>query len=274
MGIYFFKEEAVEKMVADIPLNKNKYLFDGFLFEDLTGKDLSFESKGQVNHDLLKAIKDPDDTSSFEVDNSITVFRAFEEITRYQASDIRMWAFYCHAFATNYSRSRYPQKFNDQANSLDFVNSVRMHYLGGSQSRELLRNNLLARLWWNYRLVKDVNESIADELLQVLLVNSDHRNSFVERPTQFSSNSIKAALMFSHYKYSNDKDDVYFDAPRGSKEEIRSTKHYNYRTAARYLNLLGGTMNLNLLTTEDILGLIFEDEQKFYARNFDNSSES
>ena len=271
MGIYFFKEETIEKMVSDIPLNKNKYLFEGFQVQDLARKDSSFESKGQVNHDLLKTLKEPDESSSFEADNSITVFNAFEEITRYQASDIRMWSFYCHAFALNYSKARYPNKFNDQVKSLDFVNYVRMHYLGGSQSRELLRNNLLARLWWNYRLVKDVNDLIADDLLKVLLVNSDHRNSFVERPTQFSSNSIKAALMFSHYKYSNDKDDIYFDAPRGSKEEIKNTKHYNYRTAARYLNLLGGTMNLNLLTTEDIQGLIFEDEQKFYARNLENA---
>jgi hypothetical protein len=266
MGIYFFKEESIDKMGSDIILNKDKYLTEGFKIDILKGSDLSFESKGLVNHDLLSSLKVPEVGSFFEIENSTIVFNAFDEITRYQASDVRMWSFYCHAYATKYGVGRYPNKFNFETSNADFISSVQMHFLGGGQSRQLLRNNLLARLWWNYRLVKDVNELLADELLQVLLVNADHRNSFVERPTQFSSNSIKAALMFSHYKYSNDKDDIYFDAPRGSKEEIKNIKHYNYRTAARYLNLLGGTINLNLLTTDDICELIFEDEQKFYVR--------
>jgi hypothetical protein len=266
MGIYFFKEESIEKMDSNIIINKEKYLNDGFDIDLLKGSDLSFESKGQVNLELLKSLKLPEEGSFFEIENSSTVFNAFSEITRYQASDIRMWSFYCHAYATQYGVARYSKKFNLDASNEDFISSVQTHFLSGGQSRQLLRNNLLARLWWNYRLVKDVDDSMADDLLSVLLVNADHRNSFVERPTQFSSNSIKAALMFSHYKYTYDKEDVYFDAPRSSREEIINTTHYNYRTAARYLNLLGGTINLNLLTTDDILEMIFEDEQKFYAR--------
>jgi hypothetical protein len=266
MAIYFLKEETVEKMIADISINRDLYMNDGFELGRLSSLELAFESKGKVNLDVLTSIQVPTESASFEVENSKIVFSAFEEITRYQASDIRMWAFYCHLYATKYARARYPKKFNNENNLGDFINSARMHFLGGSQSRELLRNNLLARLWWNYRLVKDVDEDSADELLRVLLVNSDHRNSFVERPTQFSSNSIKAALMFSCFKYKKDAKNIYFDAPRGSKEEIKSITHYNYRAAARYLNLLGGTINLNLLSTDEIMELIFKDEMKFQQK--------
>jgi len=266
MAIYFLKEETVEKMITDISLNRERYMNDGFELGHLSNLELSFESKGRVNLDVLSSIQVPAENASFEIENSQIIYSAFEEVTRYQASDIRMWAFYCHLYATKYARARYPKKFNNEINLGDFTNSARMHFLGGSQSRELLRNNLLARLWWNYRLVKDVNEDLASDLLKVLLVNSDHRNSFVERPTQFSSNSIKAALMFSRYKYKEDVKNIYFDAPRGSKEEIKNITHYNYRSTARYLNLLGGTINLNLLSTDEIMKLIFEDEMKFQQK--------
>lgn len=265
MGIYFLKEEAFSNLITNIAENKDIYLAGEFSTSDFTKSEISFESKGTLDPEVLKTLQEPFDNKNYELENSVIVFRAFREITRYQASDPRMWSFYCHTFATKYARARYAKKFNNEVDLSQLIGSVRMHFFGGNQSRELLRNNLLARLWWNYRLVMDVDENLAEDLLKVLLVNSDHRNSFVERPTQFSTNAVKARLLYSFDKYKNDPSDIYFEAPRGSKDEQTISNHYNYRAAARFLNLLGGTINLNLLSCDEIIDLMFEDEMKFYS---------
>jgi hypothetical protein len=264
MGIKFLKTSAVTSLNENIELNFDRYSSGSFLDYGLDDPTFSFESSsGVVNEQQLATLLLPVKEENFEAENSEIVFGAFSDITRYQAADPRMWAYYCHMFAIPYARARYPKRFSTDTSKEMFLASINAHFISGSQNRNLLRNNLLARLWWNARIVTDVDEKNSPELLRVLLINTDHRASFVERPTQFSTNAFKAALLYSHKKFKESQNNKYFDAPRSSKEDKKNTSHYNYRSTAAFLNRIGGSLNLNLLSHDEIMDLIANDEDKF-----------
>jgi len=102
-------------------------------------------------------------------------------------------------------------------------------------------------------------------MLRALLINTDHRASFIERPTQFSTNAFQAGLLYSLKKFKEDNKNIYFDAPRSTKGAAKEVTHYNYRAALAFLNRLGGTVNLNLLKPTEIMDLIAKDEDVFYS---------
>ena len=264
MGIRFLKSKAVANLIENIDQNIDRYHSGDFSDYGLDESEYSFESLGIVNVQQLTTLLVPTNLDNFEAENSEIVFGAFKDITRYQAADPRMWAYYCHMYALPYARARYPKRFSKEVSKDIFVQAVNAHFISGSQNRNLLRNNLLARLWWNSRVVNDVDQKNAPDLLRVLLINTDHRAAFVERPTQFSTNAFQAALLYSMKKFKENSKHAYFDAPRGSREAIKNTSHYNYRTTVTFLNRVGGSINLNLLKPMEIMDLISKDEERFY----------
>lgn len=263
MGIRFLKSKAVSNLSENAESNIDRYTHGDFTDYGLDEFDFSFEASGTINVQQLSTLLLPTTDENFEAENSEIVFGAFRDLTRYQAADPRMWAYYCHMYALFYARARYPKRFSKDVSKDIFITSVNAHFISGSQNRNLLRNNLLARLWWNSRIVNDIDQKNAPELLRVLLINTDHRAAFMERPSQFSTNSFQAALLYSLKKFKENNKHSYFDAPRGSKEAVKNTSHYNYRTAAAFLNRIGGSINLNLLNHSEIIDLITKDEERF-----------
>ena len=265
MGIYFLKSEAIAGLYSTIEADKDLYLKESFSEYGLGSPLKSFESSGSVNTQELSTIHLPTQDDFYEAENSEIVFSAFRDITRYQAADSRMWSYYSLMYGLPYARKRYPAKFKADTSLEELFNCVDMHFLKSNDSRNLLRNNILARLWWNARVVNDVDPRTAPEMLRALLINTDHRASFIERPTQFSTNAFQAGLLYSLKKFKEDNKNIYFDAPRSTKGAAKEVTHYNYRAALAFLNRLGGTVNLNLLKPTEIMDLIANDEDSFYS---------
>ena len=267
MTIRFLKSETITDLLSNVEDDKNLYIKGSFASYGLDSSLKSFESSGAVNIQELATLILPTSADFYEPENSEIVFGAFRDITRYQAADLRMWAYYSLMYGLPYARKRYPAKFLANTSAEDLVNSVDMHFLKPNNSRNLVRNNILARLWWNARVVNDINPRTAPEMLRALLIHTDHRAQFMERPTQFSTNAFQAGLMYSLKKYKENNKNIYFDAPRSAKGAAETVTHYNYRATAAFLNRLGGTVNLNLLNPSEIIELVAKDEESFYSRD-------
>jgi hypothetical protein len=262
MELRFLKTSAVSTLVHDISSNVLRYQQNGFDDLDLFSSNYSFQSaSGLFNAQELESLVIPDSHSDYEADNSYKVFNAFPNLSRYEATDPRLWTFYCHNYALDYTRARYAKKLQKE-DSLGISNEIYKHFFANNNNRDLIRNNSLARLWWNYKIAQDADASNAQEMLKVLLVNTDFRASIVERTSLFSSNSFKALLQFAYKKFKNDPKDIYFSAPRGSGG-LDEVNHYNYRHAAKFLNRLGGWVNLSIVEVEEIVELMSQDEMAF-----------
>jgi len=266
MGLIFLKSDAIVSLYEAISADRDIYFKGSFTGYGLDSPLRSFESTGTVDVQELSTIHLPNKDDFFEAENSEIVFSSFRDITRYQAADSRMWSYYSLIYALPYARKRYPTKFRSDVSDQDLYDAINLHFLKSNDSRNLLRNNLLGRLWWNARVVNDVDPRSASELLRALLVNTDHRASFMERPTQFSTNAFQAGLLYSLKKYKDNPKNIYFDAPRSTKGAAKDVTHYNYRAALAFLNRLGGTANLNLLKPTEIMDLISRDEEIFHSK--------
>lgn len=265
MELRFLKTSAVSTLIHDISNNILRYQQNGFDDLDLFSSNHSFQSAGGlINAQELESLMIPDSNSDYEVENSHRVFNAFPNLSRYEATDPRLWTFYCHSYALDYTRARYERKLQNE-DSLGISKEIYKHFFANNNNRDLIRNNSLARLWWNYKIAQDADPSNAQEVLKVLLINTDFRASIVERTTLFSANSAKALLQFGYSKFRNDPKDIYFSAARGTGG-LENSKHYNYRHAAKFLNRLGGWVNLSILEVEEIVEMIRQDELAFSNR--------
>jgi len=201
MAIRFLKSETISELLSHIEDDRDLYINGSFSGYGLDSPLKSFESEGTINIQELATLLLPTSDDFFEAENSEIVFGAFRDITRYQAADSRMWGYYSLMFGLPYVRKRYQAKFQSATSIDDLTNAVDMHFLKPNNSRNLLRNNILARLWWNARVVNDIDPRTAPEMLRALLINTDHRAQFMERPTQFSTNAFQAGLLYSLKKY-------------------------------------------------------------------------
>jgi hypothetical protein len=261
MPVKFFKTESLNALLSQISENLESYQNGDFTNNGFDDPQHSFESLGDVNIAELETLQIPTALDNFEAENSEIVFGAFREITRYQATDVRMWTYYVHLFALEYARARYKKIVSSDESVA--LTAIRNHVFASNESRYLRRNNALARLWWNQRLVLDVDPYNTPELLRVLLINTDHRATLIERPTGFASNAFCAKLLYSLEKYRETPRHQYFDAPRQRSGAEASVTHYNYRHANKLLNRLGGATNLAFLKPEEIVEMIRRDESNF-----------
>jgi hypothetical protein len=270
--IRFLKAATVFKLVEDIPANTQHYLDADFKDLGLNLDSLSFASNSSdCDFKILKKLLIPTAANNFEAENSEIVFNAFKGITRYQGADPRLWTYFCHTTeVAQYILARHRSKF-DPSDIVKTHKSIETHFIAAGQTRFLVRNNPLARLWWNYKVVSSVDDKNASEMLRVLLIDTDFRATHMERPTQFSSNAFKASLSFALLKYKESKEHIFFNAPRSGKL-AGHVNHYNYRDVAKLLNRLGGYMNLSFVSVPKIVESIIRDEENFYSRSRDRAS--
>ena len=262
MELRFLKTAAIGELVRAIPENLKRYTEGDFADLELDAAFWSFQSRdGCVNLQDLESLLLPDENSNYEVENSVRVFEAFPKLSRYEAADVRLWTFYNHATALDYTRARYGKKVEGK-DLPEQCKEIEKHFFASSSARDLVRNGSLSRLWWNARVCFDASPKNGHELLRVLLINTDFRASHMERTSEFATNAFKASMLFALEKFKADPSDLYFIAPRSS-QKLSDCTHYNYRHALKFLNRVGGWLNLSLFSAEQLVDMLKNDEEKF-----------
>jgi hypothetical protein len=166
------------------------------------------------------------DPSSTDLENSIKIYNALQgKLTEVQASDQRLWSYFCHDAFWDYMKWRWPPEKISTIETRYFVN--------GSSSRSLSRNGV-ARLWWFAHLTYDVARENPYELTSVFLQHQNVQHNLIERNFGRNRKILHATLDFI-----KSQPDI------NSKEE--------YERMGKLINRWGGVRLLDCLTKEEII---------------------
>ena len=138
------------------------------------------EARLEAPHLAKKLTMDSARPSSTDVDNALVVFRALAGLSSHQASIDRMWTYLCHQDCPQYVAWRWlNQRPKENKNA---VQRVRNHFFA-TDSRALVRDNGISRLWWLGKIAHDVAPDDPHEFLTILLHRQDVRSALIERPS-------------------------------------------------------------------------------------------
>lgn len=180
--------------------------------------------------------------SSTDVDNSLTVSEVLSDLTPYQATVERMWAFLCHCECPEYVSARWLHRrpsSDDEA-----IRKVRNHFFAVG-NRALIRDNGLSRLWWLGTIARTVEEDDPRGFLEILLHQQDVRAALIERAALSMNRDVLRCIFRVMKKH--------WDADR------RLFRREVFRRWMVSLNRRGGVILLDSLP-EAILLEMLEDE--------------
>lgn len=256
------RESKLEELSSSILKNLDRYRYGSFEDYGLDNQAWSFSSaETKFSPQDLETLVIPNEKGNFEAENSLIVYQAFRNLTKYQACRPGLWTYYCHLNGLNYIRHRYRKEFFDEDKE-KAVKSIVQHCFSNGSNRQLTRDNALSRLYWNGCLLSRIEPAEKrNKAAIVLLTNTDIRASLVERPALITSNAFEAAIDYLIHKY-----DV--EGPKGkfflrSKQDMSNQRNFSYREMFKFLNRLGGKLHLNLLEPEEIVSFIQDFEIKF-----------
>jgi hypothetical protein len=260
--IRYLRESKLEELANHVQENLPRYKSGSFDGYGLENSYWSFESKETTfNPQDLATLKLPDGKGNyFEAENSLIVYSAFRELSRFQACRPGLWTYYCHTYGLKYIIARYRKEImSDDTNTA--IKAVIQHCFSDGTNRQLTRDNGLSRLYWNGSLLSQLEDDIdVQKAANTLLSNTDIRASLIERPALITSNALNAAIRFLiHKKDLGGNHDSFFIR----KKKTGDTNYFSYRDLFMFLNRLGGKYHLNLLDSQEILEMILNHEKTF-----------
>lgn len=180
-----------------------------------------------------------------DLENAKIVYGAFPNLTPLQARDPRLWTKLAHVDCWAYMRRRWDvaSKSDDAGLRQRYV--LEHYFVRQNQSRMLLRHGI-ARLWWYGYLTHDPKRQDAFELTGVLLSYLDIAQQVLER-NMGRAQSIRVGFL---------------DFLRENWDELGSSaglRRRRIRDLAKSLNLLGGVVLLDCLTTSDVRAILSEE---------------
>ena len=171
----------------------------------------------------------------YDLENSINLFNALENVNETQATDPRLWTFLTHGKFWTYMRKRWPVELKN--NKVDFI--LERYFITTINTRSFLRNGI-ARLWWYSKLTFDKKREDPFELTKTLLKDQDLVQSILERNLGLNKN-----ILTGYLEYIQDKNLFGSDTAR----ELR-------RQAAEFLNLSGGVRILPSFSKNEIKDIL------------------
>ena len=138
--------------------------------------------------------------ASLDPVNAIGVYRALSDLRPREAADERFWAHLCHGDGgSHYVRERWlTNRPEDQEHA---ARQVRNHFFA-KDSRALIRDNALSRLWWLGYIAQEVAPDDPLLFLNVLLHKQDIRSALIERPFLSMNHDVLRAIyavMLEHW---------------------------------------------------------------------------
>jgi uncharacterized protein YlaN (UPF0358 family) len=241
LKLSYMKLDALEQLKKDAHKVVDEYKseevwIDGY-FENLSYYLPSYMLVDKVN------LKKPDENSNYDVENTIALYSAMEDIKVVQASDERLWAFMCHKEYWDYMKSRWPIEGNNgeveegervtKKNPKDRI--IERYFFQSNRGRALVRNGI-ARLWWYGYMTYDESREDPFELTKILLRRHDDAQSLLERSFPHNKAVLHAILSaLSRHEY---------------------VSRENFRSLMKSMNRIGGVTILDTLDKKDLLSMV------------------
>lgn len=225
--------------------------------------DSQWESTIEVpDGGIVLDVSDEKNIVDLDVENAITLYESFGNLTEVQASDERLWTYLCHVDLREYVIMRWPLKITPEEIESDgnakqrAISYILEHWFVGGSSRGL-RRNALARLWWATHLTVAPWERNPERFASL---HSDDKYRLTR--TMFATQDIFQQVL----ERSIGRDDSILitvldciaDLEKGGRLPVRD----EIREVMKELNLISGVKNLTLLTQKDLKALVaglFED---------------
>lgn len=189
MNVRLLKSATLEELRDTVPANLELYRSGNFASLEIDDT-LSFELETIIDTQKLSEVKVPKGPDLYEVENSIAIYQAFQNLSPYEARDERLWTYYIHTSLLEYSRKRWPIPNDDEA----AINQIRSHFFARDK-RQIERDNAASRLWWMTHLCARVTSLELSVALEAFLYKSDVRANLIERPTTSQSSELFGAVL-------------------------------------------------------------------------------
>ncbi|GEC93340.1 DUF6339 family protein [Brevibacillus brevis] len=270
MKIKFLSQDNLENLKTNIPHN----LAQGQYTRETPWLDEFFQNDGwslESNYHFEDIqLKKPEGTrNNFDLENTITLYSAFKNLSITDATDERIWTYLAHVPFWDYMQARWgidadiPEEEDLLAEEEDTIQDVnsgkkkkdpeekirRRYFFQGKTSntdRALFRNGI-ARLWWFGYVSFDENREDKFELTKILLYNQEIQVNLLERG--FSRNRKWAKAILS----------VLADRKREGQSFY---SRESFRELTKHINRLGGVTIIDALEEEDIKKIIIDQIEK------------
>lgn len=238
MKIHFLKDDALTALKSNITANISNYRqpTNDWLYDYFQGENPFGEFKLEVEDFSLVCSSDKD-VGKADVQNAITLYSAMKNISDTQATDERFWAGLCHGEFWDYLSKRW----NAQSSVSLKKEDILVHYFFAHNKKRSLITNTLSKLWWLGRLTYDKTRADPFELTHYF-ENDFSTKTLVIFSSNFMSNKNIAIGLLS----------ALFDLEKEDFKLNKRLKRDIYYEATKYLNILGGTVILDMLTSEEI----------------------
>jgi hypothetical protein len=217
-NILCFSSVTHNKLYNEIESNILRYKDTGF--KELLSSNQSTITIG-IKSDLspLEDLICNNDIES-EVENSLLVWRALQNIPASLATENRFWSFLTHIHCFEYTRKRWPQTIDEELTTA--VKQIKKHFfaLGTGGYRD---DNSVSRLWWNAYIAKKLRPMNIKSALELIVKKADIRSGLIERPLSFYRPNLSKAIL-----------------AKLDKDELISSKEINFREFMKQINLFGG----------------------------------
>lgn len=188
----FVSENTLLKLIGSISENIERYRARDFI--DLSA-DIGWQvdtSTVSIDTDKLAELIYVKGSVDEDLKNSIIVYEALEGMTPAIAMDERVWVRLTHIECLDYSRKRW-LRIEDQE-KLEGDITKHMFASGRDKIRD---DNAISRLWWNAHIAKMIEPSDPKSALEMMLLTSDYRMAFVERPLTSARLPLARAIVRS-----------------------------------------------------------------------------
>lgn len=207
--LHIVKRGLVSSLRDGIATNLERYVAGDFS-DILTPEYVIGVKDTYVDLDQLRNLI-PRSGGKNDVANAKIVYSSIKGLNRYLARDERLWVWFTHGPCLEYARNRWLVK-ND---SEKMVKQIKDHFFA-SGNRGFERLNAIACLWWWAEIASQYTDEPLDKVLEVLLCETDVRESIIGRPTvtQPAFRSIMKVLI---EQYDADPEHIFFRRTKGTR---------------------------------------------------------
>lgn len=189
MNLGYFTEDAYDRLLNDVEINRDKYVGDEDWLDSYFGRGIDYSRISSVEVNKFKPTcsgsKNDEDKNNEDLTNAIAIHEAFK-LTPLQATNKYMWSYLCHA---DKDCREYIKKRWEGSN-------IKQRYFVSNDGDGLYYFNALSRLWWGAHITYDANNKANPyALTKILFFNQMVCKDFLGTLNKANYSRMKGVLL-------------------------------------------------------------------------------
>ena len=245
MKLMYLKQEAID----DLKVNFSVYR-SHFCDETNEWFVKRFNEKGWIKESKIQCqdfeLNYDDDFNVSDRKNIKILYAALKDLSPANALDERLWAGMLFGQLWNYVQYR---RVNELSSGDEYKILSSFLYMQGKKRSCFL--NCLSRLWWAGHLLYDSSNTNRYAAIDLITESAFASNLMLLSSNNFMSNKCLALGVM--------------DCIINRKNKGEKIGRYHYVEATKYLNSIGGIVLLDMMSREEVYGIVSEKLKKIYG---------